>query len=96
MGSSRVCELDENFVAKLIDVGTELRLPAATLVSSPDSPRAGVLLVLQGIVEVDGDERGPGHTVGNWERLDEVHVVAQTDVRLVAVDRADWEAAETG
>jgi hypothetical protein len=55
-----------------------------------------VLLVLQGVLEVDGDERGPGQVVGQWERLDEVHVVAQTDVRVVAVDRADWEAAETG
>ena len=52
---------------------------------------------MQGVLTVDeDDERGPGHTVGRWERLDEVHVVAQTDVRLVAVDRADWEAAETG
>ena len=66
------------------------------MVSSPDDPRGGVLLVLQGVLEVDDDERGPGHVIGRWERLDEVMVVAQTDVRLVAVDRADWEAAETG
>ena len=52
---------------------------------------------MQGVLTVDeDDERGPGHTIGRWERLDEVRVVAQTDVRLVAVDRADWEAAETG
>jgi hypothetical protein len=88
--------MDENFVAKLIDVGSELRLAAGTVVSSPDDPRAGVLLVLQGVVTVDGDERGPGHVLGRRERLDEVTVVAETDVRLVAVDRADWEAAETG
>jgi hypothetical protein len=66
------------------------------VVSSPDDPRAGVFLVMQGVLEVDGEERGPGHTVGRWERLDDVRVVAQTEVRLVAVDRADWEAAETG
>ena len=64
--------------------------------SSPEDPLGGVLLVLQGVLDVNGDERGPGHVVGRWERLDEVHVVAQTDVRLVAVDHADWEAAETG
>jgi hypothetical protein len=88
--------MDESFVAKLIDVGSELRLPAGTVVSSPEKPRAGVLLVLQGVVTVDDDDRGPGHVIGRWERLDRVRVIAETDVRLVAVDRADWEAAETG
>jgi hypothetical protein len=65
-------------------------------VSSPDEPRNGVLLVMQGVLEVDDEERGPGHAIGRWESLDEVRVVAQTDVRLIALDRADWEAAETG
>jgi hypothetical protein len=65
-------------------------------VSSPDDPFGGVLLVLQGVLEVDGEERGPGHAVGRRERLDEARVVAATDVRVVAVDRADWQAAETG
>ena len=48
----------------------------------------------------DGDdERGPGNVIGQWERLDgsdEVRVIAQSDVRLVAIDRAAWEAAQTG
>ena len=64
--------------------------------SSPEDPLAGVLLVLQGVLEVDGEERGPGHVVGRVERLEEVRVVALTDARVVAVDRADWQAAETG
>jgi hypothetical protein len=51
---------------------------------------------MQGVLAVDGDERGPGHVVGRWEKLDEVRVVAETDVRLIAIDRADWEAAQTG
>jgi hypothetical protein len=56
-----------------------------------------MLLVMQGVLTIDDDEeRGPGQTIGRWEALDEVRVVAQTDVRLVAVDRADWEAAQTG
>jgi hypothetical protein len=56
-----------------------------------------MLLVLQGVLEIDEeDERGPGHTIGRWESLDEVRVVARTDVRLLAIDRADWEAAQTG
>jgi hypothetical protein len=55
-----------------------------------------MLMVMQGVLAVDGDERGPGHVVGRWEKLDEVKVVAETDVRLIAIDRADWEAAQTG
>lgn len=66
------------------------------MVSSPEQPLAGVLLVMQGVLEVEGKERGPGQVVGRFERLDEVRVVAQTDARVVAVDRADWQAAETG
>ncbi len=55
-----------------------------------------MLLVMQGVLTVDDDERGPGQVIGQWERLDEVTVVAQTDVRVVAVDRADYEAAQMG
>jgi hypothetical protein len=65
-------------------------------VSSPEDPLAGVLLILQGVLDVDGDERGPGQVVGRFERLDEVAVAALTDARVIALDRADWEAAETG
>jgi hypothetical protein len=88
--------VDDNFVAKLIDIGTELRFPAGTVVSTPDDPKHGVLLVMQGVLEVDDVERSAGHAVGRWEKLEECRVVAQTDVRLVALDHADWEAAETG
>lgn len=73
------------------------------MVVSPDEPRDGLLLVLQGVLTVESptgeDERGPGNVIGQWERLDgsdDLRVVAQTDVRLVAVDRAAWEAAQTG
>jgi hypothetical protein len=68
-----------------------------------DNPMDGLLLVLQGVLTVESetgeDERGPGNVIGQWERLDgsdEVRVIAQSDVRLVAVDRAAWEAAQTG
>jgi CRP-like cAMP-binding protein len=73
------------------------------VVVSPEEPRDGLLLVLQGVLTVRSpageDERGPGNVIGQWERLDgsdDVSVVAETDVRLVAVDRAAWEAAQTG
>ena len=52
---------------------------------------------MQGVLTVDeDDERGAGNVVGRWESFDEVTVRAETDVRLIAVDRADWEAAQTG
>ncbi len=58
---------------------------------------------MQGVLTVESsageDERGPGNVIGQWERLDgsdDVRVVAQTDVRLVAVDRAAWETAQAG
>ena len=63
----------------------------------------GLLLVLQGVLVVESpngaEQRGPGNVIGQWERLDggdDVRVVAESDVRLVAVDRAAWEAAQTG
>lgn len=69
----------------------------------PGLPVNGVFLVLQGILLVrtpEGeDERGPGQVVGEWEKLDgsgDVGVVSLTDVRLIAVDRASYEAALTG
>ena len=95
--------MDENFVAKLLDVGEELSFPSGHVVVDADHPRSGLLLVMLGTVtlELDGreEERGPGNVIGRWERLDgsdDVRVVAQTDVRLVAVDHAAWEAAQTG
>jgi hypothetical protein len=72
-------------------------------VVDPERPLDGFLLVLHGELVVESpageDERGPGQVIGRWERLDgsdDVRVVAQTDVRVVAVDRAAWEAAQTG
>lgn len=68
-----------------------------------ETPRSGLLLVMQGVLLVEtpeGDEeRGPGRVVGEWEKLDgsdDVRVTAKTDARLIAVDRAAYEAALTG
>jgi hypothetical protein len=44
-------------------------------------------------------ERGAGQVVGEWEKLDgseDVRVTAKSEVRLIAVDRAAYEAALTG
>ena len=69
----------------------------------PDRPSAGLYLVLQGVLLVttprDEYERGPGQVVGEWEKLDgsdDIRVTAKTEARLVAIDRAAYEAAMSG
>jgi CRP-like cAMP-binding protein len=68
-----------------------------------DHPASGIFLVMHGVLLVETPaesyERGPGHVLGQWETLDgseDVRVTAQSDVRLVAVSRADYEAALSG
>jgi CRP-like cAMP-binding protein len=69
----------------------------------PGIPVSGIFLILHGALLVQTPleeyERGAGQVVGEWEKLDgseEIRVVATTDVRLIAVDRASYEAALTG
>ena len=69
----------------------------------PGEPVSGLFLVLHGVLLVETPaeeyERGAGNVIGEWEKLDgteDVRVTAKTDVRLVAVDRAAYEAAISG
>jgi CRP-like cAMP-binding protein len=69
----------------------------------PGIPVSGIFLILHGDLLVQTPleeyERGAGQIVGEWEKLDgseDIRVVAKTDVRLIAVDRASYEAALTG
>jgi len=69
----------------------------------PGAPASGLFLILHGVVLVETPqedyERGAGNVIGEWERLDgteDIRVTAQTEVRLVAVDRAAYEAALSG
>jgi CRP-like cAMP-binding protein len=73
------------------------------VVVEPGRPSSGLYLILHGVLLVTTPlevyERGPGQVVGEWERLDgseDVRVTAKTEVRLVAVDRAAYEAAVSG
>jgi CRP-like cAMP-binding protein len=95
--------VDEDFVAKLIDVGSQVELDEGAVVWDDSHAAASLFLVLNGLLEVETrhgrDERGPGQVVGDLERLDgseDVRVVAVTDARVVAVDRAAYEAALSG
>jgi CRP-like cAMP-binding protein len=80
-----------------------MELAEGDVLVEPGEPVSGLFLVLHGVLLVetphDAYERGAGNVVGEWERLDgaeDIRVTAKSDVRLVAVDRAAYEAARTG
>jgi CRP-like cAMP-binding protein len=84
-------------------VGSELELPEGHVLVEPGIPVSSLFMIRHGLLRVETPleeyEKGPGQIVGDVEKLDgteDVRVTAQTDVRLVAVDRAAYEAALTG
>jgi CRP-like cAMP-binding protein len=87
----------------LIDVGSEAFVDEGHVLVDPDEPANALFMVLQGVLlvqtPIEEYERGPGAIVGYGEKLDGsegVRVVAQTDARLVVIDRAAYEAALSG
>ncbi len=95
--------MDESFVAKLLDVGSELELEAGDVLVDPERPGPSLYLIRHGTLLVrtrtSEDERGPGQVIGTLEELDGpdgVTVTALTEARVVAVERADYEAALYG
>ncbi|MBA3843826.1 MAG: hypothetical protein H0X39_14640 [Actinobacteria bacterium] len=84
-------------------MGSELEFGEGHVLVEPGEPVYGLFLIRSGVVlvqtPIEEYERGPGHVVGEWEKLDgseDVRVTAQSDLRLVAVSRSDYEAALTG
>jgi hypothetical protein len=84
-------------------VGSEVAFDQGHVLVDPEHGASGLFLVMQGVLLVElpteSYERGAGQVVGEWEKLDgseDVRVTAQTEVRLIAVDRASYEAALTG
>ncbi|MFZ1879719.1 MAG: hypothetical protein WAU41_06100 [Gaiellaceae bacterium] len=78
-------------------------LDEGAVLVEPETPVSGIFLVLHGVLRVESAretiERGAGQVIGEWEKLDGsdgVYVTALTEARLVAVDRAAYEAALTG
>ncbi len=96
--------MDENFVAKLLDVGSQRDVSEGDVLVDPDDEQMHALfMVMHGVLRIETPleeyERGAGSIVGDVEKLDgseRVRVVALTDARLVVVDRAAYEAARTG
>jgi CRP-like cAMP-binding protein len=84
-------------------VGSDVHYDEGHVLVDRERSASTLFLVLQGVLLVETPlesyERGAGQVVGEWEKLDgteDVRVRAQTEVRLIAVDRADYEAALTG
>jgi hypothetical protein len=84
-------------------VGSEVVFDEGAVIVDPERPMSGLFLILHGelLVQTPTEEydRGAGQVVGMWEKLDgseDVRVVAKTEARLLAVDRAAYEAALTG
>jgi hypothetical protein len=95
--------MDDDFVAKLLDVGSPLELDEGAVVWDTSMDPASLFLILTGLLTVEtrrgAEERGAGQVVGELERLDgseDVRVVALTEARVVAVDSAAYEAALYG
>jgi CRP-like cAMP-binding protein len=84
-------------------VGSEVTFDEGHVLVDGENAASGLFLVMQGVLLVElpneSYERGAGQVVGEWEKLDgseDVRVTAQTEVRLIVVDRAAYEAALTG
>ena len=97
--------MDESFVAKLLDVGSECEFGAGHVLIEPGQPGSGLYLIRHGTVTVESHdgtkELGAGNVVGEQALADPhgvrtARVTAKTDVRVVAVDRAAYEAALSG
>jgi CRP-like cAMP-binding protein len=97
--------VDESLVAKLLDVGTHCEFPAGHVLIERGQPGSGLFLIQHGVVTVEAEEGpvelGAGRVVGETALSDPdgkrtARVVAKTEVRAVAVDRAAYEAALSG
>ena len=69
-------------------MGSELSFGEGHVLVEPGLPVSSLFLIRSGVVLVrtplEEYERGPGHVVGEWEKLDgseDVTVVAQSDLR---------------
>jgi CRP-like cAMP-binding protein len=97
--------VDESLVARLLDVGTPVEFPVGRVLIERGQPGSGLFLIQHGTVTVEADEGqvelGPGDVVGEFALADPdgrrtARVVAKTEVRAVAVDRAAYDAAVSG
>jgi CRP-like cAMP-binding protein len=88
-------KLDDETLAQLAELGTEVEFPAGQVLIEHDAPAAGLYVILEGRVAIhapDGElERGPGEVVGELALASggrrSGRVSALTPVRLLSVPR---------
>ena len=93
--------LGEDALRRVQELTVELEIPAGQTLARADDPGSGMFVIQEGTVVVEGRGRhvielGPGEFVGELallvpESIRAARVRAKTDVRCVAIARADFE-----
>jgi CRP-like cAMP-binding protein len=93
-------DFSDEALERIAELGTEIEVPAGTVLAMADDPGSGMYIVEEGRVAVEGrggfqSELGPGEFFGELTLLvPEAHRVARvraaTDVRCVAIRRDDF------
>ena len=92
--------LGEDVVQRVLAVSTELECPAGQVLARADDPGAGMFVLEEGTVEVEGRGRtielGPGEFFGELSLLVPgsrrvARVRAKTPIRCIAINRMDFE-----
>ena len=95
-------EFSDEALARVVELATEIEVPALTVLALADDPGSGMFVVEEGHVAVEGhggfqSELGPGEFFGELTLLvPDAHRVARvralTDVRCLAIRRDDFTA----
>lgn len=92
--------LGDDVVQRVLAVSTELECPAGQVLARADDPGAGMFVLEEGTVEVEGRGRtielGPGEFFGELSLLVPgsrrvARVRAKTPIRCIAINRMDFE-----
>ena len=93
--------LGEDALRRVQELTVELEIPAGQTLARADDPGSGMFVIEEGTVVVEGRGRhvielGPGEFVGELallvpESIRAARVRAKTDVRCLAISRADFE-----
>ena len=93
--------LGEDALRRVQEFTVELEIPAGQTLARADDPGSGMFVIEEGTVVVEGRGRhvielGPGEFVGELallvpESIRAARVRAKTDVRCLAISRADFE-----
>jgi len=94
-------ELDDQGLERVAAIATDTEFPAGTVLIERGHPGVGMFVILEGTLRADVRDHhaglGPGEFVGELSLLVEdiprtVRVRAETPVRVLAINRADFVA----